>query len=172
MSLLSVTKGGTQLRCNEMIGDCCCFCGAKPILGLGWTAFTFSADWKKTRIWLFFMNCQRDASSLPTRFVQFHSEIWTSAPWLTVYQTRLPAANICLRSVMPVFFFSKWFYLKSVQKASDTVCTCRHWVPKIRPRSNFFRAIFTFKTPRGCFLKEYAIGVQFKVKWKEKWRLK
>lgn len=94
-----------------------------------------------------------------------------SLDWLDIKPASLQPTSVCALSCLR-FFFLNDFYLKSVQKASDTVCTCRHWVPKIRPRSNFFRAIFTLKTPRGCFSKEYAIGVQFKVKWKEKWRLK
>lgn len=112
---------------------------------------------------------ERDASSLPTALFSFtlRSERWLP-DWLYIKPASLQPTSVYTLSCL---CFLKWFYLKSVQKASDTVCTCRHWVPKIRPQSSFSERFSHLNSSR-LLLKEYAIGIQFKVKWKEKWRLK
>lgn len=88
-----------------MIEDCHCFCGTNPFPGLGLTASTFPADGNRPdfdfSLFTAALNCQRDASSLPPALFSFtlRAERWLPA----LYQTYLPAADICLYPVMPVF---------------------------------------------------------------------
>lgn len=86
-----------------------------------------------------------------SRFVQFHSEIWTLAPWLTVYQTRLPAANICLYPVMPVFF-----EMILSEKRPESLRHRLHLSTlssKDSSTKQLFRTIFTFKLLAAAFEK-------------------
>lgn len=74
LSLLSHTKGGTQLWYNEVIEDCHFFCGGCSWLGTN--HLHLSSRWKQTRIYFSLftaaLNCQRDASSLPPALSSFN----------------------------------------------------------------------------------------------------
>lgn len=139
LSLLSHTKGGTQLWYNEVIEDCRFFCGGCSWLGTN--HLHLSSRWKQTRIWLFFIYRSSKLSAWcffsASRFVQFQR-------WLPdLYQTYLPAADISFYPVMPGFL-----ELILSKKHPKSLWHRRH-ISKEWATKQLVRAIFTF----GCIWK-------------------